>query len=660
MQEAMAEEKKTLHQEWTNQLHEIEGLHEKETEELVMKTQRLQSELDDFISSAQGKEIALSRQLNELHSRLQRSLETKDEHVAQFERKSLETELLLNQTVEDFKQEREELQSSQSELQAKYTELLSISKGQITERIQLLTEREDLRMAMEELEMLLKQAAVDFELERKELQEHASVLEEKLENDKENERDGLLAERDGLKVRVKELELLFNHFMSSAGKAKEEAIGESNKRKPVKQEDCISEEACVAPPVTPQNAPNLESSNQEPDCLSLFLHEDAVDLETSEAPDAVIKNADDYDGNVPDTIDDRGDYLPEVHQGPALPEDRCCAGIEHKSMSCTGLHSDVHIGNHSTVPPQKPCELISSPEACGGADGDGENKDLREREDKPGDVPTWVNEIPLRGDEPCRETLDPSLQDGTAELSLAGAEVCCLTYNSHHSTQETELVSDPEWERLTAQEKDQCAHYFRNECNTTSHENVLLLEKISLLQQKTEILENLLAYNAEKIKTSDQILEENYGLKVKMLLLMEHVKELEVEASKTADVQIRYEDCLCENAKLKDLNGELAKRVWSLERRVYVLHEFQDQQIALVDEISRMRAENGKLSTLFSELERHRETQSEESLRQHHHTVSSLEDGCEEFENQNTKLRRAITELQGKSQSLNATTLAHR
>nr|XP_040056328.1 ninein isoform X2 [Gasterosteus aculeatus aculeatus] len=648
MQEAVEQEKKTLHQEWTDELHDLESLHEKETEELVMTTRRLQSELDDFVSSAQSKEIALSRQLNDLHNRLQGSLETKDQHVAQLERKALEAELLLSQTVEDFKQEREELLSSQSELQAKYAELLSISEGQITERIELLTERDDLRMAIEELETLLRQAAVDFELERKELQEHASILEEKSENNREDDREGLLAERDVLKIRIKELELLFNQVTSSAGKAKEEAINESNKN-------------------------------------------DDVDLETSEALDGGIKTAGHNDEN--DTIDYRD--LPEVHRalsGDSNPReaegdpevDRCCAGIEHEgpeSMSRTGLRSDVHIGNHSTVEyknkapvsPQMPCELISSPEAFGGVDahGDGENKDACVV------VPTWISEDPPRGDEPCHETaVDPSPLEETAEGSPADAEVRCSTDDSHHGTQEIELVSDPEWEHLTAKEEDQCAHYCLNEdadCedlkvkalyNTTCHENILLHEKISLLQQKTEILENLLAYNAEKIKTAHQILEENYGLKVEMLLLMEHVKELEVEASKTSGVQIRYEDCLCENAKLKDQNGELAKRVWSLESRVNIIHEFQDQQMALVDEISRMRAENAELSMLFGELERRREilsttVQSAASLPRDLRTVTSLEDSCEEFEDQNTKLRRAIAALQGKSQWLNATTQAH-
>ncbi|KAK9534031.1 hypothetical protein VZT92_009106 [Zoarces viviparus] len=599
MQEAMEQDKERADQEWTKQLHEIKSLHRQEMEELVMKTQQLQNELDDFISSAQSKEIELSRQLNGLHHRLQGSLETKDQHLAQSERKALEAELLLNQTVEDFKQEREELLSSQSELQVKYEELLSISEGQIIERIELLTEHDDLRMMIEELEMLLKRAAVDFELERKELEEHTSNLEEKLEDNQENDREELLAERDMLKIRIKELELIFNQVVSSAEKAKEEGIEESNEMRTLKEEEC-------------KNCTN----------------------------DAMIKKDNELDEKVSDRSDDQGDDMPEVevNQAVAVPEDLqiedsipkkvegdpevdcCSAEIGHEdsdSMSCDGLSPDVHIGNHSTVEsrneavsPEIPCELTSSPEASEGVDADEDsgNKESCERVTKPPDVLTLVNEIPFCEDKPCHETVvDASVLEETDELSLADAE-------------------------------------------------------------KTDILENLLAHNTEKIKTGHQILEENYSLKVKLLLLMEHVKELEVKALKTTDVQIRYEDCMCENAKLKDQNGELEKTVWSLESQISVFHDFQDQQIALVDEIRLLRAENSKLTKLFSEMERQGEIlsaahpdaeQSEESLRDEVQTVTDLEDSCEDFEKQNTNLRRAITELQDKSQSLNATTQAH-
>ncbi|XP_039993166.1 uncharacterized protein LOC120795359 [Xiphias gladius] len=348
-----------------------------------------------------------------------------------------------------------------------------------------------------------------------------------------------------------------------------------------------------------------------------------------------------------------------------------------------------------------------------GADKDathGENKialESCEDEYKPRDLPTLNSGSSSPEDEPCHETVVyPSVLEETGdpgELYLEDVEVNCLLNNSHHHNQEAELVSDSDCENLTGILKDEhadCAHDCLEDLdqdgdcegqdrslhklqvlyNTATEENILLHEKISLLQQKTEILENLLAHNSEKIKTGHQILEENYSLKVKLILLMEHIKELEIKALKMTDLQIRYEDCMCENAKLKDQNSELEKRVWSLESRMNILHNFQDKQISLVDEISRMREENTKLSELFGELERHDEIlsavhpdagQSESPTEEDLvdltsqllvkvQTASDLEECCEQFEKQNTKLRRAVTDLQDKSQTLNETTQSHR
>uniref|UniRef100_A0A8C4IL05 Ninein (GSK3B interacting protein) n=1 Tax=Dicentrarchus labrax TaxID=13489 RepID=A0A8C4IL05_DICLA len=206
MEEAMELERESLDQQWKKERHELESLHKEEMEELATKNRQLQNELDVFISRAQTKEIELSRQLNDLHNRLQESLETKDELLAQSEMKALETELLLNQIVEDFKQERAELLSLQSELEAKNNEMLSISERQIIERIQLLTERDDLKMKIEELEMLLKQAVMDFEFERRELQEHVSILEKKVQDNKQLMRFSPPLQISELRLQIQQLE----------------------------------------------------------------------------------------------------------------------------------------------------------------------------------------------------------------------------------------------------------------------------------------------------------------------------------------------------------------------------------------------------------------------------------------------------------------------
>ncbi|XP_035850754.1 ninein isoform X2 [Sander lucioperca] len=738
MEETTEQEKESMDQEWTKRRHELESLHQEKIEELVLKNQRLQNELDNFISVAQTKEIALSMQLNDLHNRLQGSLETKDELLAQSEKKALETELLLNQTVADFKREREELLCSQSELEAKYTEMLSISERQITERIELLTEHDDFKMKIEELETLLRQAEVDFELERRELQEHTSILEDNRANDREE----LLAERDALKIRIKELEMELNHVLSSAEKAKEEEMKESNDKNTLMEEESISfsgeeQETRLAPPEISFNDAILGyTSNQEEFSLSPFLVEQDVNVETlTEGPDAVDggpENVDkEYDENIPATGDDQGDHMAEVNQVVAVPEDYqigdsspeevegdpevgCCSveiAHEDPEVTCCGVHypdSPVPDGDNSTVEskngavsPEMWCEAVSSPEASEGVDAeevatDSENKvalESCEEENKPQDVQTLENESTYHEDEPCHGTVvNPSVLEDTGdpdERPLVDAEVGCLPNDSHDCRQEVELVSNSDSEQLTDEMKDEftrdCPESLDEDADceergcfspklqalyyTATEENILLHEKISLLQQKTEILENLLAHNTEKIKTGNQILEENYYLKVKVLRLIEHVKELEVKAIKMTDLQIRYEDCMCENTKLKEQNGELEKRVWSLESRMNIFHDFQDE----VDEISRMRGENSKLSELFSELEREGEILSavhpdgersespvEESLLDKVLAVTDLEGSCEEFEKQNTKLRRAITELQDESHSLNETTQAHR
>ncbi|XP_070835085.1 ninein isoform X1 [Chaetodon trifascialis] len=714
MEESMDKERESLDQQWKTERHQLESLHEEEMKELMMKNQQLQNELDAYISMAQTKEIELSRQLNDLHNRLQESLEAREELLTQSEKKALETELLLSQTVEDFKLEREELLSSQSELEAKNNEMLSMSERQI----ELLTERDDLKMKLEELEMLLKQAAVDFELERKELQEQISLLEKELEDNVENDREDLRAERDQLKLRIQELEMAFSQALSSAEQAQEEEMQESNEISTSMEEALNPGETCLPPPEI---------------CLNNVI--------LDRSPANMISADNEYDEKVPATSDDQGDNFAEVKMDAAEsddtfvaennetrpesagevegePEVSCCsAEIGHEDPELTsrdGRHPDSPVPdeNHSHVESKKDsaemlCKALSSLEAFEGADvdEDGENKAAREScedESKPQDVPALDNESPSHEDEPCHETVvDPSAleeMDDPDELSLVDAEVTCFPDSAHR--QEAELVSDSDCECLTTNIKDECTRDFLETpdedtdwedrecsllklqalCNSATEENILLHEKISLLQQKTEILESLLAHNSEKSKASHQLLDENYSLKVKMLLLMEHVKGLEMKALKMTDLQIRYEDCMCENAKLKDQNSELEKRVWSLESRMNVFHDFHNQQTSLVDEIGRMREGNNKLSELFSELERQgeillavqpdagqSESPAEDSLlgltsqlELKVQAAADLDDCCEEFEKQNSNLRRAITELQDKSQTLNETTQAHR
>uniref|UniRef100_A0AAV2JCT3 Uncharacterized protein n=1 Tax=Knipowitschia caucasica TaxID=637954 RepID=A0AAV2JCT3_KNICA len=193
-------------------------------------------------------------------------------------------------------------------------------------------------------------------------------------------------------------------------------------------------------------------------------------------------------------------------------------------------------------------------------------------------------------------------------------------------------------------------------------------------QQIAERIELLTERDDSKVKIEElersmakiQALEDNYSLKVKLLLFTEHIKELERKAFQMADLQIRYEDCACENSKLKEQNAELEKRVWSLESSLNI----HGSPVTLADDIHRMRRENGRLSELLVELEtppgnllmkRKKSRESTQPIQSGLHQLrEDLEDRCCDFKLENAKLQRAMTDLQDQSHLLTKTSTVHR
>lgn len=591
MEEAMRREQEQLNQQWREEMHRQQSQQEKNMEELVMENRQLNVELDELRSSAQSAELDLSRQLNELHNRLQESLESRDELLARSERRAAETELLLEQSIE----EREELLKSRAE------------ERQTQERTELLGECDGWKVRFEELEVLLQQVVVDFYLERKELQEQVSMLEERTRNDPEN-----------------------NRREPPAGQGSP-STGEA-----------LGEDADVGNGVAPL--------------------EQGVEI-VIESPSP---------GEVEDFTSRQDEHV-ELVQEKAEPD----------SSDPDGLH--LHIdSNGEAFPSWSLCEKVSALQALDGSHrGIEKNEDLKscEKSNEPQDVPVWLAaNISQDEEKPHLVVGDPLVPwevDGPSPLDVPVP----------HIHQEPQLAAHLTFEYLTAKILEERSHgdletpaegadcpllRLQAACDTATEENVLLLEKISLLQQKTEILENLLDRNSEKVKEGNRLLEENYSLKVKILLLMEHVKELELKSSKAADLQGRYEDCLCDNARLKHRNGELEKRVQWLERGPSRRQGFQNpSKVSLLDEIGTLRDDNKKFSELLGELERQREVlcavPAAEALpglpvqaEVQGQVAAELQDCCAELEKENFGLREAIWALQDESQTLQESTQAQR
>uniref|UniRef100_A0A3B4DW92 EF-hand domain-containing protein n=1 Tax=Pygocentrus nattereri TaxID=42514 RepID=A0A3B4DW92_PYGNA len=212
LREALQLERENVIQEFTLERERLEHSHAVDMEALREKNLQLQNELENFVTSAQTKEIELSRQLNELHNRLQENLETKDTLLAHAECKADELEQLLRQASDDFLQERAELQNNLSKLEGRHAETISLAEKRLREQSDLLAERVELRGKMEEMEKVLRQAVEDFHYERLELQGIVAALEEQLQDSvsmvmkKEEQRTVLLAERDRLALRVQQME----------------------------------------------------------------------------------------------------------------------------------------------------------------------------------------------------------------------------------------------------------------------------------------------------------------------------------------------------------------------------------------------------------------------------------------------------------------------
>lgn len=688
MEAVLERERERISEEWTNEVQEIENVHKEEMEAVVFKNEQLQSKMDEVVSRAQLKEIELSKQLNELHNKLQESLERKEERVSQTQKQAFETELLLKETVDDLKQERDELE-------AKYREIVSISEKQITERIKLLTERDDLKMTIEELEMTIKKAEGDFELERKERRETISELEEKL--------SGLQKNKSGeLQSKIKELEIEVSQVLTFVEKVDLNGIEEEISQMSGDVEEVAEEQEVASKALKLQDSTRSSSSLDEESVdgqqtIKTTIKDLTVDKNTD---DECNKNRPQFSEVQKDNMESMENQQTELEQsninGDMCPDGEICQNYnevgceEHKVPCSTSVDPDLtqcpdlepHCADLTFE--NKP-EAVSWRETCkNGAFSSRleafEGAHVAEDalcETKPQEVPALELGSVSHEDVRHHETVvDTRALQETDDLVQWLEEDNCSN-ESHKPKQGEIVIPEITFEPVLFNVEDQDLIKLKALYNNASEENILLHEKISLLQQKIEILEILLAHNNEKLQTGHLALEENYSLKVKLLLLMEHIKELESKVFKMADLQIRYEDCLCENGKLKKQNAELEKRMWSLESRVNICPGLQDPQATLVDEISRMREENVKLSELMGELDRPSgistvcpESRASVSPIEEDfldlnrqlkgQALTDLEDCCVEFEKQNTKLRRAITDLQDQSQTLTEATQVHR
>uniref|UniRef100_A0A3B4BBX2 EF-hand domain-containing protein n=1 Tax=Periophthalmus magnuspinnatus TaxID=409849 RepID=A0A3B4BBX2_9GOBI len=544
-----------------------------EREDVELKNKILRSELDDIVTRGQLRETELSRQLNELHNRLQQSLETREELVSQTQKQATETEKMLRKRVQNLQEEVNELLQNLSELEAKHKE---ISEKQINERSELLTERDDLKINVEQLEQLVDRLQVDFDSERKDLHKIIAEMEEK-----------------GAKwSKIKELEMEVSQVLNFV-------------------------------------------QNSEIECIL------------------------DYDFKI-ENVENLNDYC-EI----TCEITECGTPVTISTKSSSSLESIDILGspiedNEISLNGKNECRLSRS-ESCNSLEDIMASTDYFENQQSQANPKQYleVGEC-LHEDSPLYETLVDNITPEDADdlgQRLEDARSNCNKSNNGFLMPEISFNHSAS-KNVHSENKDSIK--LKTSYKTAMEEHVLLQQKICLLQQKIEILEILLAHSNEKLKTGHDVLEENYSLKVKLLFFMEQIKELERKAFKMADLQIRYEDCICENDKLKEQNEELEKRVWVLESSMN-MYGFQDGKLMLTHEINHMRQENGRLSELLEELDlsngkiltiRANSQASTSPI----HDLGFNQIQMEDFKKENAQLQTTINDLQDESQILTKTT----
>lgn len=628
MEEAMEKERERRNRERSKDRHERESFHKEELDGLLVQNNWLQNEKER------------SRQMNDLYTRLQENLETK--------------ELLLNHTTEE--------RMEQLSLESKYNDIHVTSEQQRTETIDLLTEQE--LMESEELKVLLKQAPVDVELDRERQQRHVSVPEETLKDNSWKVKE--LATKRAL-LRRQEQEFELHQGLTSVDA--------------VDKQDCINMELNPQQDVNHSSFTFSNSSNLEQRCsLSLVVHRSQVKtpLNASYSVDGGLDHVNMLEKMLKKSPEqDSQMALDENHtkqsQNAIYPnkENQICAAFKTVDLNAHIAWNSQEFGHCQEEDTELHLRAVeNNRESCL---VDLHYKELYEViQDKTDDdiITSSRDEDKLSRfhldfgsssfeDEPCH--------DAVVEPSL-------LEKQGHQHTGHSDF-SGPIVEGLNAvgdagDAENQTRSLFELSSlyRKATEENILLHEKISLLQQKTELLDSLLAHNNEKVKTGHQVLEENYSLKVKMVLLIEHVKELEMKTLKMTDLQIQYEDCMCENTKLKEQNFELEYRVWSLETRMNIFH---DEQFSHMDGISKIKDGNAKMLGMIKQMETtsgvlleheidgwFQNTTDEDllDLTSQMEPLSHPQDCSSQIE----KLHYFITELQDKWHRLNEKTQAHR
>lgn len=622
---------------------QLELTHGQDIKNLTDKNLQLQAELESFISAAQSKEIELSRQLNELHNRLQESMEAKDLMLAQAEHNAAELEAMLQQAVDDFIQERMELQKSLSSLESKRGEGLSKNM--------------ELKRRIQESEELLRQAAEDFRNERLELEEKLKESVSLLMA-KEEERVALLAEKDVLLLRLLQLEEMLVLRRTTEG-ACEDLCEEPCTVTAVEISVEIKED--LEGPTQETSKEPVDKSSENESCVKNLGSSGAMTENTSEMHfDVRFCPKEDFMGNdEAETLDDVGNPDIGVNIQDVTTSDSCAdrkdaADVESTSSDFSSLTEETEKNELNATSSNAECNVTKSPDEADGVVSDSDRTTLEK---------TTVEFCNLQGsecdDETCGAAMDKEWTVNILDIPetrISGEE--SLRHHESPDTDEAKPTTEP---GVTEEPKDVASiASVQNQigsvtqvCAPTSVDLEVVSDmKNMCMQEILDLQEMVMQYSRAAECTS--FLQDLDRVPPKPCELNAHV-DIDVKLGKLENCYER------ENLQTVESNGDLEKRIESLEGKMHVVHNFHKQQTSVLEESTRLRAENCKLKALLQELEKQDKIQqwdsdfSDSSDDSFFELNTQLKDKIaaiadqDILKKQNSTLRRELDDLQGKS-----------
>lgn len=617
----------------------LEVAHAQDIKALTDKNLQLQAELEAFVSAARTKEIELSRQLNELHNHVQDRMEAKDLLLAQAEHKATELEEMLEQAVDDFIQERAELQRSLSALESRRGEVISFS---------------------ENMELIGR------------IQEGEELLCQELKD----ERKALLAERDALALRVVQLEEIVLQLTRTTGEPSaepsQEPCIESTVGIPVEPNEDDLEETCKESTVEPFDELDEETCTESTEVSPkhVICEEPSVNREEEEeAEEEVVEVTDPDFGNS------------QLHR---CPEVGVTNGITSNSCADGKLDiADVESNNSGTETPDCPKEekeetkeKLSNPGVGGFEDRElSEERNVKSNsiETQRDDTLKMEEEYILNGTERegnfSAESDDSYNQESLQHHESPSKDDTQAEYNGKPVEPETEESPD-DGISIASLEND-IRPFVKEVCTLTivdtEQDKVADLRDVCM-QEILELQETVMQYNNAIGCTSSQLQspkrqdpeKENITPQVP-----KHFKQMAapIEDVQLAELKVCFEQSIQENLQLIDSNRKLESRVKSLQDKMHIVQDLHKQLASVLEETARVRMENSKLKVLVQELDKQDKVlqwdsdSSDTSHNSFHNSqlkekiaaVTELEFFCMEFEKQNSHLRQALADLQGKS-----------